>query len=475
MSSKNVEVRPWSLAARLTLWFFCGSFALVLSATAYLYFVLAANLDEEDDHFLTDRARAMLALVRERSSDPESIRQQVEWTGPVKQASPKIYLRVLDPSGRILAATPRMNEVLNPGLFPPPRIDQGFPLHGQEFHSAAGRWYRLLTVQGQGMAHTVQGAMDRTHEVELLEEYRRNLWIVLAAALVLSSAGAYLVTRRAIRPVADIAATAARIRSSTLHERLELSGLPAELRTLADTFNEMLDRLESSFARLAQFSADIAHELRTPLNILRGEAEVAFSRPRSPDEYREVIASSLEEYDKLARMIENLLFLARAENPATQIVREAVDVRAELERLREYYEAAAAEAKVNITVAGPGGLQAALDRNLLQRAVGNCIDNALRHTPPGGTVTLSADQENGWLDITITDTGKGIEPEHLPHLFDRFYKADPVRRATRGGNVGLGLALVRSIAELHGGTASVSSEPGKGSRFKLRFPSHAPG
>ena len=141
--------------------------------------------------------------------------------------------------------------------------------------------------------------------------------------------------RKAIRPVQDIAVTASRIRSSTLDERIAVDGLPAELRILADAFNEMLDRLESSFDRLSQFSADIAHELRTPLNNLRGEAEVALTRPRNLDEYRDVIGSSLEEFGRLSRMIDSLLFLARAENPATQINREPVDVGIELERLRE--------------------------------------------------------------------------------------------------------------------------------------------
>ncbi len=299
--------RPWSLAVRLMVWFFVASFTLVLAATGYLYLVLANNLDEEDDHFLMDRVRSVAVHLRDRPADTQGLRQLIEWAGAARQDAP-IYLRVLAEDQSIVAETPGMAGILAPGAFPEGVLDQGTTMSGREHRSSQGRWFRVLAVRNT--SHRIQAAMDRSNEEELLEDYRRNLWIVLGLALVLCSLGSYFLVRTALRPVEAIAATAGRIRSSTLDQRIGVAGLPAELRSLAETFNEMLDRLESSFARLTQSSDDIAHELRTPLNNLRSEAEVALRRVRTSEEYREVIASSLEEYGKLSRMIDNLLFLA---------------------------------------------------------------------------------------------------------------------------------------------------------------------
>ena len=480
MSSKiapNPEVqapkkRPWSLAARLTLWFFITSFALILIATGYLYLALATNLDREDDHFLTDRARGVMALLRERRTDQEAIQKQVAWAGAAHSES-AIYLRVLQGDGQLVAETPGMGEALPSSVFPQTQADASEEFSGHNHRSVNGRWFRVVAVRASndragGSTLIVQAAMDRSHEEELLEDYRRNLWIVLGVALIVCSLGGYFLVRKAVRPVQNIAATARRIRSSTLNERIRADGLPAELRILADTFNEMLDRLESSFDRLSQFSADIAHELRTPLNNLRGEAEVALTRPRTLDEYRDVIGSSLEEFGKLSRMIDSLLFLARAENPATQINRDPVDVAVELERMREYFEAAADETGVTLVMQGRPSWIANVDRTLLQRAVSNLISNAIQHTPAGGKVEVLAEIVADELVIHVTDTGEGIPATMLPHIFDRLFRADNSRSVNRGG-AGLGLAMVKGIAHLHGGSISVSSQPLRGTRFCLRL------
>ena len=482
MSSKNAsdpeacvsgaKNQPWSLSARLTLWFFVTSFSLILVATGYLYLALAKNLDREDDHFLTDRAKGVLALLREQPTDQVAIQKQVAWAGATHPES-VIYLRVLREEGHVVAETPGMGEALSSSVFTQTQADMSEEFSGHNHRSVNGRWFRVMSVRAsddsaEGSTLVVQAAMDRSHEEELLEDYRRNLWIVLGVALIVCSLGGYFLIRKAVRPVQNIAATASRIRSSNLDERIAVGSLPAELRILADSFNEMLDRLESSFDRLSQFSADIAHELRTPLNNLRGEAEVALTRPRTLDEYRDVIGSSLEEFGKLSRMIDSLLFLARAENPATQINREPVDVAVELERMREYFEAAADETGVTLVMQGRPSWIANVDRTLLQRAVSNLISNAIQHTPAGGKVEVLAEIVADELVIHVTDTGEGIPATMLPHIFDRLFRADNSRSVNRGG-AGLGLAMVKGIAQLHGGSISVASEPLRGTRFCLRL------
>jgi two-component system heavy metal sensor histidine kinase CusS len=232
----------------------------------------------------------------------------------------------------------------------------------------------------------------------------------------------------------------------------------------------MLDRLAESFERLTRFSSEIAHELRTPINNLRGEVEVAFAKPRSAEEYREALGSALEECDRLARMIDGLLFLARAEHPTAQTSRDPLDLTAEMEMVRAFYDAAAAEAGIQLRVSFADRLMARLDRALFQRALGNLVANALAHTPRGGTVTLSARADARGVAVEVADSGCGIDAAHLPFLFDRFYRVDR-SRSSATGNVGLGLAIVKGIVELHGGSVDVESRVGSGTRFVLHFPS----
>jgi len=230
----------------------------------------------------------------------------------------------------------------------------------------------------------------------------------------------------------------------------------------------MLTRLEDSFTRLSQFSADLAHELRTPINNLMGEAEVALARPRTPEEYHQLLGSSLEEYAKLARMIDSLLFLARAESPETHIVCTLFDARKELEVLQDFYDAMAEEHEVAIRCQEQALVYA--DPLLFRCALSNLLSNALQYTPRGGTVTLSVTQADDYtLIVRVRDTGIGIAPEHLPKIFDRFYRVDPARSQRRPG-MGLGLALVKSIMALHGGTITVESVPPQGTTITLRFP-----
>jgi two-component system heavy metal sensor histidine kinase CusS len=248
---------------------------------------------------------------------------------------------------------------------------------------------------------------------------------------------------------------------------------PLELASLAGTFNEMLDRLEESFERISRFSADIAHDLRTPVNNIRGEAEVALARARTVDEYRDVLESSLEEAVRLSELIGDLLFLARAESPLTELHRENVNVGELLTTVRDYYEASATDAVISLVVYdGTGPLNAELDRSLMMRAVSNLVSNAIAHTPPGGAVTLTATNEDAAIRIEVSDTGAGIPAEALPRVFDRFFRVDPSRSKT-SGNTGLGLAIVQSILTLHGGSAEIASQLDRGTRVTLRMPTLA--
>jgi two-component system heavy metal sensor histidine kinase CusS len=227
----------------------------------------------------------------------------------------------------------------------------------------------------------------------------------------------------------------------------------------------MLKRLEDSFARLSQFSADLAHELRTPIGNILGEAQVALTRDRAPGEYREVIASTIAECERLSGIVDNLLFVARVDAAREPIAWKQFDARAAVEKIAAFYQTIAEDRHVAINCSGEGEIHA--DPVLFQRAVSNLVDNALRFTPEGGTIQISIAGKDAQSEVTVSDNGCGIAPEHLPRVFDRFYRADSSRSSD---GAGLGLALVRSIVELHGGSAAIESKIGQGTTVKLTFP-----
>ena len=231
----------------------------------------------------------------------------------------------------------------------------------------------------------------------------------------------------------------------------------------------MLDRLEDSFRRLSQFSADLAHELRTPVNNLRGEAGVALSKARTAEEYRRTLESSLEELARLTRLIDNMLFLARADGAGVNpLARSSFDARKEIEAVCEFYRALAEDRGVAVSCEGAG--VAGADPMLFRQAVSNLLSNALNYTPHGGRVVFQLrEREDHGLEVCTRDTGCGIAPEHLPRIFDRLYRVDSSRSQHPNG-AGLGLAIVKSIMTLHQGAVEAQSTLGQGTTITLSFP-----
>lgn len=459
----------WSIAGRLTAWYTMAAFSLVLVSTGLLYWALVRNLQDEDRRMLADKVHILRTILRERAKNPESLKE-LEWEWAPRQYEP-VYVRILDGSGEVLVGTPGMDSLLSAQTFPSPVGHDAEP-QGVEILARNGEMFHAMAAEARsvdGARHVIQAALDLERDKELLSEYRTRLWLVLGGALLLSAWVGHSIARRGVRPLEEISEAASRIRSTTLNERINSFGLPAEVASLASTFNEMLDRLEDSFSRLSQFSADIAHELRTPVNNLRGEAEVALGRGRSPEEYREVLGSCLEECGRLSRIIDSLLFVARAENPEAKIDREPLQAGAELQKVADFFEAAVQEQGVTLSVDAPTDLGIEADRTLLHRAVSNLVSNALAHTASGGRIVLRATAAETGIQIEISDNGGGISEGDLPHVFDRFYRADKSRANTRS-NSGLGLAIVKSIAALHGGSVTIASKLNEGTNVTLTLP-----
>ena len=387
----------------------------------------------------------------------------------------QVSVKILDQNGNVITKTPDFEEI-SKALFEGIRTsDINDPSKAVERRETeTGKVYKVKIIRIQTSTpnpqeRVIQIALDRTHEETFLASYRSWLITVLCIALFITAFIGRRIAVKGIRPVSEIAETVKKIRSTNLHERINATNVPEELLILAKTFNEMLDRLTESFDRLSRFSQDIAHDLRTPLNNLRGELEVALGRARTPEEYQEVLGSCLEECARLSHLIDNLLFLTRADNPRTQLAIESLNVRNEISQLTDFFEASATEAGIKLQIDISSDLQIQADRALFQRALGNLITNAVYYTKREGLIAISAEALEKVVVIEVHDTGVGICSEHLPKIFDRFYRVDESRSAHSGGS-GLGLPIVKGIMNLHRGDIEISSEIGIGTKARLIFP-----
>ncbi|MBI5786074.1 MAG: heavy metal sensor histidine kinase [Rhodocyclales bacterium] len=335
-----------------------------------------------------------------------------------------------------------------------------------------GRSFRgIAAAVPTGMAgwreSTVAIATDISHHEQFMASFRLTLWSFVSVAALLSGLLGWAAVRRGLAPLRDIRHAAAAVTASRLDYRLPLGTIPAELAELAETLNQMLARLEDSFRRISDFSGDLAHELRTPVSNLMTETQVALAKTRSAEEYREVLASNVEEFERLARMIADMLFLAKADHGLVVPSRETVDLAQNVRELFLFYEALAEEKGIRLELSGNGSIIG--DRLMLRRAFSNLLANAIRHSHPGGHVAVRIDSQAGnaiWL--TVENTGDTIPAEYLPRLFDRFFRVDPSRQHASDG-AGLGLAITDSIVRAHGGEIQARSADGL-TRFKLRLP-----
>lgn len=458
----------WSIAGRLTRHFFFATALLLALSAAYLYFGLRRSLEQQDRALVASKIKVLRALLRETDEGPAALRSEIEHeAGEV--SSLHYYLRVIDASGTVLVETSGMGELLPPPVFPEAKagVDIVAP------REVAGRGFLLGAARASADAkvpvlRVMQVALDVSHNEEILAAYRVDLALMFCIGSGLAAVLGVAIARAGLRPLSRIAQTTHQITASRLHQRVSATRWPAELIALAGEFDGMLDRLEDSFRRLNQFTGDMAHALRNPINNLRGEAEVALARARTPEEYQQALASSLEEYERLSRMIDGLLFIARADDATAAVDTRRFDVRAEMEAVREFYDALAAEKGVTVTCEGEATLVA--DSMLVRRAISNLLANALKHTPAAGTVSLTVRSfVTGEVKIVVADTGVGIPPDHVGRVFERFYQVDKTRDHPAKG-AGLGLAIVQSIMRLHHGTAAIESTPGRGTRATLRFP-----
>ena len=310
-------------------------------------------------------------------------------------------------------------------------------------------------------------SLDRMDDQALLSAYLRATVIALPMLLILIGMGAWWLVQRGLAPLKQFSQVAAKVTTQDLTHRLAVDNLPFELGELAQGFNVMLKRLDAGVQQLSQFSDDLAHELRAPLTNRMGKAQVTLSRQRPPDEYKAVLESNTEELERLARIVSDMLFLAQVSHPAARASFTPVSLADEAQRVMELFALSAEDKQLSLTLSGDAQVRG--DRLMIQRALSNLLSNAIRHSPQGAHISLLVEAYGNNASISVSNPGAGIEAHHLPHLFERFYRADSSRARTEGGT-GLGLAIVRSIMILHLGQAEVRSLPGGFTLFRLVFP-----
>ncbi|HPT51286.1 MAG TPA: heavy metal sensor histidine kinase [Accumulibacter sp.] len=442
-----------SLTARLTLLFAAASTTVLLTLGLLIAQAVEGHFIEQDMELLHGKIHlASHLLARQRlPADLPALRRHVDDSLVGHHG---LAMAIVDQRGDILFATPEEP-------FPAAML-RHFPAPGeaaprlQTWDSDGRPWRGLATrlpAEESGAAPVlVAVAVDISHHRQFMQGFQQTLWTVVALAAALVGILGWLAVRRGLAPLRTMRQGAAGVTASRLDFRLRVDAVPAELAELAATLNDMLARLEESFQRLQDFSSDLAHELRTPISNLMTQTQVALTRARRPEAYREVLASNAEEYERLARMIGDMLFLAQADNGRLVPRRAAVDLAMQVGELFDFFDALAEEKMLRLTRCGAGEVRG--DKSMLRRALANLLSNAIRHTPARGWIEVRIATVGEEVTVAIENSGPPIAAEHLPRLFDRFYRADPSRHGG-GEGAGLGLAISRSIIRAHGGEIEV--------------------
>jgi two-component system heavy metal sensor histidine kinase CusS len=458
----------FSLTGRVSLLFAAVSLAILSAMGLFLHHALSQQLAARDLQDLNGKVE----LVRHKLADSESVmaieRNPQGWL-EIVVGHQGLQLVILNEARRILLASSPLQ--LPERLLDDPS-EEGRQAPVFEWTDEDGHRFRAVSAWGRvGSPATsrvlIVPLLDVSHEVRLLAAYRASIVSgILVGTLVAGALGLWA-AKRGLTPLQAFARAASRTSASQLEERIGMASLPGELKPLASAYNAMLDRLADSISRLSQFCSDIAHDLRTPLGNLLGEAQVALSRDRTAGEYRTVIESSTEELERVSRMIEAMLFLARADNAQMSLRPERLQTAAEFTRISEYFEPLAHERGVSI--AARGALEVHADPSLLTRAVSNLVANAIRATAQAGIIELSDRRSaDSSTEIRVSNPGREIPVQERDKLFERFYRMSDSRTGSMSGS-GLGLAIVKSIMTMHGGRVWIESAGGR-TTFVLSFP-----
>ena len=457
------ESRRLTLTTRLTLLFTAVLLAVLCGMGMMVMRASQAHFVDLDRAYLDDKA-ALVRQVVASSADLDQLSQRLE---ELLQSHTGLYVR-LERAQKTLFG--QAADTFPIGLSPAAAAlePSDWTWDGALLRGAAVALPAPPFMGGDGVPGLrLLLAMDTHHHTHFMEQLQRSLMIYLVVAALVSGLLAWWAARRGLAPLRDMRERARRVTAHQLDERMPVASVPVEMAELAAELNTMLERLQRDFQRLSEFSSDLAHELRTPISNLLTQTQVTLAQQRDALAYRDTLASNAEEFQRLGRMVSDMLLLAQTQHGLALPHREPVALHQLAQALFDFFDVVAEEKGVTLALEGQATTQG--DRLMLQRAISNLLSNAIRHAPEHSGVRVLLSNTNGEASLCVDNAGPPIGPEHLPRLFDRFYRVDKSRAHLSAEGTGLGLAITRAIMEAHGGTVSVDSHE-ETTRFCLQFP-----
>lgn len=464
---EKASMRRLSIGVRLTLWYL-AIFALAqILFGAGMWFILRHNLYDLVDDGLEAQVDDLRNFLRSQPKDRPIAKVQEEVNETYTIEHPGDYLALYAEDNQLIYRSAFM-QAHQAILLPPNQVKRPVVRSGW----IDGRPFRFLfqKLQVNGHVYTVEMGIPADDAVETLHDFRVYLLMFAPLLLLVAAGGGYWLSRRALSPVDSLVRTAREVSGANLSSRLQKLETGDELQRLSDTLNAMLDRIESAFQRITQFTADASHELRTPVSLIRTEAELALRRSRGEAEYKESLRHILLEAERTTALIEQLLSMARADSGRETLHFEPVDLRQTLRGVVDGWQQVATIRNLQFSASLDAPDFSVLgDETLLRRLVDVLLDNAFKYTPSPGSVHLSLETQGESAIIRVQDSGVGIADEDQGKIFERFYRVDKARSRAQGG-AGLGLAIAQWIVTQHGGSIGVESRPGQGSTFRVELP-----
>ncbi len=449
-------IRRWSLASRLALLFAACTAVVSLIAGVLFNHASETHFIELDQQLLESKVPGLRSVLHDVHSAQDLSAREAQLKAELAH-QPDLAVRVSGPDSAL--------------WFDSSPVEPSLPVSHAGLHTvisppAAYRTYTVNLDPASPASPQLTLLLDITHHQHFLQRMQHLIWLTVGlSALATALLGAWA-ARSGLRPLRRMSQIAASVSASSLTTRLPQEQMPAELAELTQAFNAMLGRLDDGFQRLSAFSADIAHELRTPLSNLLTHTQVTLTRPRDIDDYREALLGNLEELQGMAQMVNDMLYLAKAEHGLLTPSRERLQLDDEVQAVLEFFAPVAEDAQVTVT--GEGQASISGDRTMLRRVLSNLLDNAVRHTPASGYVKVILSEADKRVRVEVANSGPDIPASLLPRLFDRFYRADQARSESTE-HAGLGLAITRSIVQAHGGTIRCESNEGV-TRFLIELP-----
>ena len=462
-----------TIRSRLTAWHVCLLGVILIAFSAVLYFFLSKRLHESIDNSLRVSASVVRKTARMQYSRTPLPGLEYFFDQFLGYGNLNKFYRIYDGSGNVGSRS----KGIDASKFPLSQEAYTSALKGEDtfetFQLEGDHPIRVITmpVLREGtLVNLIQVGTSLKSMKETLKNLRIFLFTSVPTVLLFSTLVGRFMARRALEPVSRITETARQIsHEPDLSRRIPEPEVQDEIGNLAKTFNEMMDRLESSFRQVRQFSSDASHELRTPLTVLKGQSELVLSKPRSPAEYREVLSSNLEEINYMSKILDDLFTLAKSDEGRLNMEFQTVDFRSIIEDVCRHVEVLAEEKNVRVVVAYLEPVNVNGDPHRLRQMVLTLMHNGIKYTPSGGEIKVSLEDQRKQAAFTISDNGIGIPDNELPLIFNRFYRVDKARSRDEGGS-GLGLSICKYIVDAHGGKIDVESQVGVGTRFRILIP-----